>query len=74
MSTVTIASSPADAEAAEKVEQHLRDRFPDARIGRVDRDSVRRKGGASITCTTERCGPRGIAPAGPPLPSARPLA
>ena len=24
----------------EKVEQHLRDRFPDARIGRVDRDSV----------------------------------
>jgi primosomal protein N' (replication factor Y) len=27
-----------------KVEQHLRDRFPDARIGRVDRDSVRRKG------------------------------
>ena len=24
--------------------QHLRDRFPDARIGRVDRDSVRRKG------------------------------
>jgi primosomal protein N' (replication factor Y) len=28
----------------EKVEQHLRDRFPDARIGRVDRDSVRKKG------------------------------
>jgi len=28
----------------EKVEQHLRDRFPAARIGRVDRDSVRRKG------------------------------
>jgi len=28
----------------EKVEQHLRDRFPEARIGRVDRDSVRRKG------------------------------
>jgi len=28
----------------EKVEQHLRERFPDARIGRVDRDSVRRKG------------------------------
>jgi primosomal protein N' (replication factor Y) len=26
------------------VEQHLRDRFPDARIGRVDRDAVRRKG------------------------------
>ena len=28
----------------EKVEQHLRDAFPDARIGRVDRDAVRRKG------------------------------
>jgi primosomal protein N' (replication factor Y) len=28
----------------EKVEQHLRDRFPDARIGRIDRDAVRRKG------------------------------
>jgi primosomal protein N' (replication factor Y) len=28
----------------ERVEQHLRDRFPDARIGRVDRDSTRRKG------------------------------
>jgi primosomal protein N' (replication factor Y) len=28
----------------EKVEHQLRDRFPDARIGRVDRDSVRRKG------------------------------
>ena len=28
----------------EKVEQHLRDRFPDARIGRIDRDSIRRKG------------------------------
>jgi len=28
----------------EKVEQHLRERFPEARIGRVDRDSVRRKG------------------------------
>ncbi|MEQ1758990.1 MAG: primosomal protein N' [Vicinamibacterales bacterium] len=28
----------------ERVEAHLRDRFPDARIGRVDRDSVRRKG------------------------------
>jgi primosomal protein N' (replication factor Y) len=28
----------------EKVEQHLRDRFPSARIGRVDRDAVRRKG------------------------------
>jgi primosomal protein N' (replication factor Y) len=28
----------------EKVEQHLREQFPDARIGRVDRDAVRRKG------------------------------
>jgi primosomal protein N' (replication factor Y) len=28
----------------EKVEQQLRDQFPSARIGRVDRDSVRRKG------------------------------
>jgi primosomal protein N' (replication factor Y) (superfamily II helicase) len=28
----------------EKVEQQLQERFPDARIGRVDRDSVRRKG------------------------------
>jgi primosomal protein N' (replication factor Y) (superfamily II helicase) len=28
----------------EKVEQHLRERFPGARIGRLDRDSIRRKG------------------------------
>src|ERR671920_1141574 len=28
----------------EKVEEHLHDLFPDARIGRIDRDSVRRKG------------------------------
>ena len=28
----------------EKVEDHLRERFPQARIGRIDRDSVRRKG------------------------------
>jgi primosomal protein N' (replication factor Y) len=28
----------------ERVEQQLREQFPDARIGRVDRDSVRRKG------------------------------
>jgi primosomal protein N' (replication factor Y) len=28
----------------ERVEEHLRERFPGARIGRVDRDSVRRKG------------------------------
>jgi primosomal protein N' (replication factor Y) len=32
----------------ERVEQHLRDRFPDARIGRVDRDSVRRKGALAL--------------------------
>lgn len=31
----------------EKVEQHLRDAFPDARIGRVDRDAIRRKGALS---------------------------
>ncbi len=35
----------------EKVEQHLRDRFPDARIGRVDRDSVRRKGALTSLLT-----------------------
>ena len=28
----------------ERIEQHLKERFPAARIGRVDRDSVRRKG------------------------------
>jgi primosomal protein N' (replication factor Y) len=28
----------------ERVERHLKERFPDARIGRIDRDSVRRKG------------------------------
>ena len=28
----------------ERIEQHLKERFPSARIGRVDRDSVRRKG------------------------------
>jgi len=28
----------------QRIEEHLRERFPDARIGRVDRDSVRRKG------------------------------
>jgi primosomal protein N' (replication factor Y) len=31
----------------EKVEHQLRERFPDARIGRVDRDSIRRKGALS---------------------------
>jgi primosomal protein N' (replication factor Y) len=38
----------------EKVEQHLRDRFPDARIGRVDRDSIRRKG--ALTSILSRFG------------------
>ncbi len=36
----------------EKVEQHLRDRFPGARIGRVDRDSVRRKGALTALLST----------------------
>jgi primosomal protein N' (replication factor Y) (superfamily II helicase) len=36
----------------EKVEQHLRDRFPDARIGRIDRDSVRRKGALTALLST----------------------
>jgi len=31
----------------ERVEEHLRQRFPEARIGRLDRDSVRRKGALS---------------------------
>jgi primosomal protein N' (replication factor Y) len=35
----------------EKVEQHLRDRFPDARIGRIDRDSVRRRGALASLLT-----------------------
>ena len=35
----------------EKVEQHLRDRFPDARIDRIDRDSVRRKGALTALLT-----------------------
>jgi primosomal protein N' (replication factor Y) len=33
----------------ERIEEHLRERFPDARIGRVDRDSVRRKGALTHT-------------------------
>ncbi len=40
----------------EKVEQHLRDRFPDARIGRVDRDSVRRKGALTSLLSTFAAG------------------
>jgi primosomal protein N' (replication factor Y) len=35
----------------EKVEQQLKDRFPDARIGRIDRDSVRRKGALTSLLT-----------------------
>jgi primosomal protein N' (replication factor Y) len=35
----------------EKVEQHLRDAFPDARVGRVDRDAVRRKGALAALLT-----------------------
>ncbi|HVZ24345.1 MAG TPA: primosomal protein N' [Vicinamibacterales bacterium] len=38
----------------EKVEQHLKELFPDARIGRVDRDSVRRKG--ALTSILSRFG------------------
>lgn len=36
----------------EKVEQDLRDRFPDARISRVDRDSVRLKGALTTALST----------------------
>jgi primosomal protein N' (replication factor Y) len=36
----------------EKVEQHLRDLFPSARIRRVDRDSVRRKGALTSILAT----------------------
>ena len=32
----------------EKVEQHLRERFPAARVARIDRDSVRRKGALAL--------------------------
>jgi primosomal protein N' (replication factor Y) len=35
----------------EKVEQQLKERFPDARIGRIDRDSVRRKGALATLLT-----------------------
>jgi primosomal protein N' (replication factor Y) len=40
----------------EKVERHLRDRFPDARIGRIDRDSVRRKGALTALLSTFAAG------------------
>jgi primosomal protein N' (replication factor Y) (superfamily II helicase) len=32
----------------ERIEEHLRERFPHARVGRVDRDSVRRKGALTL--------------------------
>jgi primosomal protein N' (replication factor Y) len=35
----------------EKVEERLRERFPEARIGRVDRDAVRRKGSLTSLLT-----------------------
>ncbi|MEQ1573703.1 MAG: primosomal protein N' [Vicinamibacterales bacterium] len=40
----------------EKVEQQLRERFPDARIGRVDRDTVRRKGSLTALLSTFEAG------------------
>jgi primosomal protein N' (replication factor Y) len=36
----------------ERVEEHLRERFPEARIGRIDRDSVRRKGALTQLLST----------------------
>jgi primosomal protein N' (replication factor Y) len=40
----------------EKVEEQLRERFPSARIGRIDRDSVRRKGALAATLSTFAAG------------------
>jgi primosomal protein N' (replication factor Y) len=40
----------------ERVEEHLRERFPDARIGRIDRDSVRRKGALTQLLSTFAAG------------------
>ncbi len=40
----------------ERVEQHLRERFPAARIGRIDRDSVRRKGALTRLLSTFAAG------------------
>jgi primosomal protein N' (replication factor Y) len=40
----------------ERIEEQLRERFPDARIGRVDRDSVRRKG--ALTAILSKFGAR----------------
>ena len=49
-------ATSASGYGTEKVEQHLRDRFPDARIGRVDRDSVRRKGALTALLSTFAAG------------------
>jgi primosomal protein N' (replication factor Y) len=40
----------------EKVEEQLRERFPSARIGRIDRDSVRRKGALAATLASFAAG------------------
>jgi len=40
----------------ERVEEHLRERFPEARIGRIDRDSVRRKGALTRLLSTFAAG------------------
>jgi primosomal protein N' (replication factor Y) len=40
----------------EKVEEHLRTKFPEARISRVDRDSVRRKGALTTLLSTFAAG------------------
>ncbi|MBF8300475.1 MAG: priA, partial [Acidobacteria bacterium] len=40
----------------EKIEQQLRERFPDARVSRVDRDSVRRKGALTSLLSTFAAG------------------
>jgi primosomal protein N' (replication factor Y) len=40
----------------ERVEEHLRERFPEARIGRIDRDSVRRKGALTQLLSTFAAG------------------
>ena len=40
----------------ERVEEHLRERFPGARIGRIDRDSVRRKGALTRLLSTFAAG------------------
>ena len=44
----------------ERIEQHLKERFPEARIGRIDRDSVRRKGELTRLLTQFGAGELGI--------------